>query len=116
MNPWNGKTLERAPDKGFVDGTRTDDQTLGVGERIDRYGNESGRYAAPEGTPYGERSLEPFSDKTYNSYEVIKPIEKVSIGQTAPYYFQKGGGTQYLFKETVEYCRTQGYLRLINGK
>ena len=63
-----------------------------------------------------ERSMEPFSDKSnYNTYEVLKPFE-VKSGQIAPYYFQKGGGTQYLLEQSVKWYRTHGFLRLINGK
>lgn len=71
---------------------------LPVGTRIDRYGYDSGSFAAPEGTPVWMRSLVPgtVETKPYQVYEVQKPVLVLS-GKAAPWVGQGGGGTQYKF-------------------
>ncbi len=114
VNPWTGKKLDNPTNKGF--NSNINEKTLHRGDRIDRYGDETGVYVSPEGTPYNQRSLKPFTDKSsYNSYEVLKPFP-VKSGQISPYYFQKGGGVQYILDKSVEWYRIHGYLRLTNGK
>lgn len=49
--------------------------TLPVGTRLDRYGEPSGSFLAPKGTPYGERALAPGAKaEKYYEYEVVKPL------------------------------------------
>jgi hypothetical protein len=76
--------------------------TLQPGETIDRYGPD-GVFTSQAGTPYEERSL-PFdkASQDYNAYEVVKPIEGVLQGKTAPAFNQKGEGTQQKLPESVE--------------
>ena len=55
----------------------------------------------PEGTPFDARSLPyAYKNKSYNVYEVIKPISGVQSGTTAPSFWfnTQGGGTQYLLQ------------------
>jgi len=86
---------------------------LGVGTRIDRYGNETGSYVSPEGTPFEQRSLPATSiNDPYAVYEVIKPLP-VQSGQATPWFDQLGGGTQYKAPYTIEKLRELGYIKEI---
>lgn len=103
-----------APNDGKVPGTEITDQTLNKGTIIDRYGPSKGRYTSPDGTPYIERSL-PYQENpvAYHRYEVIKPINGVSMAKIAPAFGQDGGGTQYLLPKTVRWLLKNGFLREI---
>jgi hypothetical protein len=88
-------------------------QTLEVGARIDRYGYAGGTYAAPEGTPFGARSLAPeAASAPYNVYEVLKPLE-VDAGPTAPWFGESGMGTQYRLPASVQDLIDQGFLKAV---
>jgi hypothetical protein len=101
--------------RGFVDGTIVK-ETLPKGTKIDRYGTRDGTFVAPEGTPYSNRSLPPGSyNKPYERYEVIKPIE-VDSGKTAPWFGEKGGGTQYDLPKTIEELLDDDSIRFIGKK
>ena len=85
--------------------------TLQAGTKIDRYGNATGNFAAPDGTPYSQRSLPPGSENSaYHTYEVIKPFD-VQAGITAPWFDQLGGGTQYLLPMSIQELIKQGYIK-----
>lgn len=86
--------------------------TLKQGTQIDRYGNEQGTFVSPKGTSFNERSL-PFGaeNRPYNSYEVVKPINNVKSGRTAPFYGQPGGGVQYKLPMTVEELKMGGFIK-----
>ena len=89
--------------------------TLQPGTRIDRYGNNLGKFAAPEGTPFGQRSLPPGAENSaYNTYEVVKPFD-VHSGTTAPWFDQPGGGIQYQLPMSIKDLRNLGYVRIINN-
>ncbi|MGI6076181.1 MAG: phage minor capsid protein [Pyramidobacter sp.] len=71
------------------------EETITSGILIDRYGDDRGRFLAPYGTPFEERSLPRGTDrKKYRCYEVVKPI-KVKKGVTLPWFGEVGGGVQY---------------------
>ena len=90
--------------------------TLQPGTRIDRYGNNLGKFAAPEGTPFGQRSLPPGAENSaYNTYEVVKPFD-VHSGTTAPWFDQPGGGIQYQLPMSIKDLRNLGYVRIINNQ
>ena len=109
----NGKAKGYPPNNGFEGEIKT--KVLQKGERFDRFGTESGRFVSPEGTPFEMRSLPKNRfNETPSLYEVIKPFE-VNSGKIAPYYFQKGGGTQYFLDRSVKWYRTNGYLKRIYG-
>ncbi|MDX3075302.1 TNT domain-containing protein [Streptomyces sp. NPDC088354] len=77
--------------------------TFTVGQRIDRFGGEGGRFLAPAGTPYFQRSLTPQSLNTiesdypfnYHVYKVLKPFT-VQAGFIEPWFGQPGNGVQYV--------------------
>jgi len=100
------------PNRGF-DGPPVS-ETLQPGTRIDRYGNEAGRYTSPEGVPFDQRSLPPNYQNTqpYNSYEVLQPVN-VDSGPAAPWFGQPGGGTQFQLPSSVGELIEQGILRRI---
>ena len=85
--------------------------TLQPDARFDRYVGTSGSYASPQGTPYGARSVVPFSESAqYNSYEVVKPFGVYS-GKKAPCFDQPGGGIQYKLPMSISDSISQGYIR-----
>jgi hypothetical protein len=89
-------------------------ETLSVGKIVDRYGNETGKFVSPQGTPYASRSLPPGSDtRPYYVYEVVQEIEVLS-GKAAPWFNSPGGGTQYQFTQSVESLVQSGYLRRLS--
>lgn len=88
-------------------------QTLQPGTRIDRYGNETGSFVSPEGTPYGQRSLAPGTEnKAYNVYEVVNPVE-VKAGEIAPWFDQPGGGTQFKFDKSINELLDAGIIKKV---
>ena len=82
---------------------------LHVGQKVDRFGNEAGRYLAPAGTKYGKRSIPPSSLNTadprhpynYYLYRVSRKF-KVCAGPIAPAFEQPGLGVQYVTSSS--YC------------
>ncbi|MFF2046008.1 TNT domain-containing protein [Kitasatospora sp. NPDC058170] len=93
------------PANGYVtlpDGTPIEFEiTLYPNQNIDRYGSEYGSFLAPEGLPYGTRSIPPQSLDSnpaapcnYHDYKVLKPF-KVHAGPIAPWFGQPGYGLQY---------------------
>lgn len=93
------------PDNGYVIGPNGQpvewQETLRVGQRIDRYGSEFGSFLAPAGSLYAERSIPPQSlDSTppapcnYHDYQVLKDFA-VDAGPVAPWFAQPGYGLQY---------------------
>lgn len=87
--------------------------TLGKGTKFSRYGEGTGSFASPEGTPYTKRALPPGSEtKPLNTYEVLKPFE-VSEGEVAPWFGEEGGGTQYKFDTSVDNLIKEGYIRKV---
>jgi hypothetical protein len=77
---------------------------------------DAGSYAAPNGTPDGERALSPKSlSGAYTEYEVLRLIP-VQAWPAAPWFDQPGGGTQYYFgKETsMKRLIDQGYIDVTN--
>lgn len=94
------------PDDGFGTVNGSLDKwaaRLEKGEKLDRFGSEYGRFLAPEGAGYGERSLPPQSLNTsepaypcaYHVYRVNRPLT-VWQGSIAPWFEQEGGGQQIL--------------------
>ncbi|GAA1986332.1 TNT domain-containing protein [Kitasatospora viridis] len=99
------------PQNGYLIGLNDQpieiDQTLPVGQDIDRYGSEYGSFLAPEGTPYTMRAIPPQSlDGTpaagcnYHDYKVVKPFA-VHGGPIAPWFGQLGYGWQYQLDATL---------------
>ena len=70
--------------------------TLEPGTRIDRFGDESGSFASPLGTPFEARSLPPEfqTSQPYFQYEVVAPMSVMS-GQARPWFGASGYGMQY---------------------
>ena len=101
------------PNNGAVEGSN-EVVVLEVGTQIDRYGSEDGYFTAATDTPYEQRSCAPGSDqKPYHQYEVLKPIEGVEQGITAPWFDEPGGGVQYMMPSTLEELVNQGFLKRI---
>lgn len=97
--------------KGFLG--KIENSVLGEGTLIDRYGNESGTYVSPAGTPAPMRALRPGTlEKSYNAYRVTQPIS-VMTGRVAPAFGQIGLGVQHVLPDTVENLINGGYLERI---
>lgn len=90
------------------------EMTLSSGTMVDRFGSDHGVYTSPYGTPLTNRSLPigTINERTYSVFRVLKPI-KVDAGTIAPYFGEMGGGTQYIFKETIENLIKSGYLERV---
>ena len=74
---------------------------LTYGTRLDRYGDPRGGWLYPKGDPLEGRSLPPDTLNTQKlySYEIIgndlPPGWKIEESKAAPWFGDKGGGTQY---------------------
>ncbi|MCZ7440461.1 TNT domain-containing protein [Micromonospora sp. WMMC241] len=106
-------TLLFPPEDGFVldphGAPIKSRQVMLPGYRLDRFGNPTGAFLAPLGTPFSARSLAPQSLNTpptppattplaplanYHTYCVVKPFP-VDSGPIAPWFAQPGMGTQF---------------------
>ncbi|OLT17209.1 hypothetical protein BJF80_03285 [Serinicoccus sp. CUA-874] len=102
------------PHDGF-DGPRIP-STLEPGDIIDRFGFDSGEYAAPDRTAFDARAMPPSSTNfSYGRYRVLKPLDGVLEGRTAAWFEQPGGGTQYKFPEGrgLKWYLDNGYLEKV---
>lgn len=116
LNKWWDPNLEHGigdwkyasiPDDGFDHNAQgvpiATEATLPVGQLLDRFGNEFGKFLAPAGARYAERSIPPSGLDTqdprfpynYHLYRVKKPT-LVCAGPTAPAFEQPGQGVQYV--------------------
>ena len=99
------------PNNGAVEGTNKL-IVLEAGTQIDSYGSEDGFFASPINTPYNQRSCAPGSDrKPYHQYIVLKPIENVEQGVTAPWFDEPGGGIQYMMTKSIKELLNESYLK-----
>lgn len=88
--------------------------TLEPGTRLDRYGNNSGNFVAPQGTPYSQRSLFPTSEHlSYKVFEVVKPINNVLSGRAVPWFNEIGGGIQYKLPLSIQELIDSGYIIIV---
>jgi len=109
----NGKNNNWPPNDGFKSKSPA---SLIPGARIDRYGDPTGRFAAPAGTPFSQRSLPAdYINKPLNTYEVIKPVD-VDAGPTLKWFGQDGDGLQYKLPKTVEELVKSGNLKDLSTK
>jgi hypothetical protein len=106
-------SLDYPPNNGFA-GT-PEAVNLQPGTRIDRYGDDSGSFLSPAGTPFEQRALPSSSaNEQFQTFEVVKPLP-VSSGKAVPWFGQPGGGTQYQLQGTdVKSLLTEGYLRVVD--
>ncbi|MEI3604981.1 TNT domain-containing protein [Pseudogracilibacillus sp. SE30717A] len=111
--------------RGFLNGNFKE-EPLKPGTIIDRYGdNNNGQYFSPDGSSYESRALPPFmKDKPYERYKVVKEF-KVDAGTVAPWFDEKGLGTQYytdykirgfdgnLYDANIENLKRFKYIKLL---
>jgi hypothetical protein len=116
------------PEPGATTSTTIYDLPAGV--LVDQFGQESGSYLYPDGTPFKERSLPPSTLSTadrrfpynYHRYQVAKSF-RVRAGVAAPAFGQPGGALQFhvepgLIDEapdlvTLRWLLRTGYLKRI---
>jgi hypothetical protein len=127
LEKWAGSTDSSAtykypPANGFVINTAGDpilgNATLAVGQKVDRFGSEYGKFLAPLGAPFIERALPPSNLDTYDGdhpfnyyvYEVTMSFV-VGMGPIAPWFEQPGMGTQFVTYNNVKELLAGGYLR-----
>ncbi|MDH6624633.1 hypothetical protein M2271_002437 [Streptomyces sp. LBL] len=106
------------PDDGFAHDMNGNviaaEITLKPGQLLDRFGNEFGKFLAPAGAKYGERSIPPSNLNTqdprypydYRLYRVKKDT-LVCTGPVAPAFEQPGLGVQYVTSvstKQTKYC------------
>jgi hypothetical protein len=110
MNPngtWKYPTLN---DGAKAPGVPT---SLPVGTLFDRLGTETGNFGSPVGTRFSARALPPeAANAPYFVYKIMKPIppEWVLSGETAEWFGQSGGGTQYKFTKSIDWLKKNGYI------
>ena len=110
INPLNGKTLY--PKNNGFDGV-PNQTILEEGTIIDRYGEPTGNYAAPQGTSLDARSLPPNTKSTtlLHTYKVAMPLPALEGPAAGSFWFQTGGGgTQYYFNSSINQLINEGYL------
>lgn len=91
------------------------DYVLKSGVKIDRYGQDTGIFVSPEGTPYEQRAVAPGTyNRPYSIFEVIEPID-VKAGEIAPWFDEPGGGIQYILPESVEKLLKDGKLKRLEN-
>lgn len=92
--------------------------TLTVGRKLDRFGGPTGKFLAPLGSPYIERSLPPMNllpaddaeyPYNYHVYRVLREFD-VKMGPIAGWFEQPGLGTQFLADQSVEDLIAGGFL------
>ena len=97
------------PNRGFAG--ETTEVVLKPGTRLDRYGQDTGQFVSPEGTPLEMRSLPPGAEKRpYHIYEVVKEF-KATSGEIAEWFGQPGKGIQYEFNQTIQELLDAGIIR-----
>ena len=103
-----------APNGGRVPGTIKENQTISSGTIMDRYGSQWGKYTSPVGVPYEQRAL-PYIENlnAYHKYEVLKPINNVTISEIAPAFEQVGGGIQFELPYNIKKLKELGYIKEI---
>lgn len=93
--------------------------TLRVGQRLDRFGLEGGRFLTEFGAPYHERALPPSNlfapedsivPHNYHVYEVVREFDALS-GPITAWFEQPGLGTQILTESSVSSLLEDGFLR-----
>jgi len=107
INPISGKMMWPKND-GFQGNPEY--ATLKKGTMLDRYGDDTGQFLAPKGTPFDQRTLPPnYVNKQLSIYEVTRPLP-VLQGTAAPSFWfnASGGGTQYMLP--IQYYLNKGYL------
>jgi hypothetical protein len=109
MNPLNGKTLWPKND-GFKNSMER--TILEEGATFDRYGDENGRFGAPEGTSFDMRSLPPNAKYTrLTTYKIVQPLPAYKGLSSGSFWFNSsGGGTQYMFDYNINYMLQNSYI------
>ncbi len=84
-----------------------------VGALLDRYGHDTGRYLAKEGTPYEKRALPKNTDKSnYHVYKILKPLPVLS-GKATAWFGEPGGGIQYKTEYSIKWLIDNNYIEEI---
>lgn len=89
---------------------------LMAGDKIDRYGNPSGKYFSPTGTPMEMRAL-PYNANLskYTQYKVLKPFE-VEASTITPAFGKIGLGTQYRSSVNADVLVKREIIKQIGGQ
>ncbi|TEA14089.1 hypothetical protein C8034_v003506 [Colletotrichum sidae] len=96
--------------------------TLTPGTYVDRFGSEFGRYVAPAGSPYAQRSLPPHNlnaapdskyPYNYYVYAVARSLV-VQAGPIAPWFGQPGLGLQFLLSASLSDLVQHGVLTRVD--
>ena len=97
---------------GFLGTPR--DTILRPGTLVDRYGENTGRFLAPAGTSFGQRSLpQEQINARFQTFEVLQPLP-VQAGVAVPWFGQQGLGTQYRTGSSIQNLLNQGFLRKVD--
>lgn len=112
-----GKLVSRAdlpypPNHGF---TTSEEQTLEPGQIVDRFGSPLGRFCGTAGDTISMRGMPAGDDDLpYYRYRIVRPITVLAGPSAAvPDFGATGGGTQYLFPESLQSLVDNGDLQLM---
>ena len=111
-DPSTGKWIY--PSKDGFDGN-IKEIAITEGGTFDRYGNTTGKFGSPVGTPMSNRSLPPTTNMDNYHVYMVKSGKQIfaKSGLIAPWFCQPGGGTQYLFYKTIEEMLIEGLIEEI---
>jgi len=86
-------------------------ETAHPGQLLSRFGNETGTFVSPAGTPFGARGLpSTYRGKMESLWEVIQPFE-MEGGIAAPWMDAEGLGIQFKLPDTLERLEKAGIIR-----
>ena len=103
-----GGWSEAAPAEGFAG--EPYEVELSPGTKVDRFGDELGRFVSPADVPFQDRSLPRGSERLeYNLY-LVNFSTRVLAGPAASAFNMKGGGLQYRLSSSVAVLLQQGVL------
>lgn len=84
---------------------------LKVNTIIDRFGGNYGYYTSPEGTALEARALDKGA-RAKNDLHKFKVVKELSYyeSRVAPWFNQKGNGTQYRLFKSIDELLKEGFL------
>ncbi len=87
---------------------------LKAGTIVDRYGDSKGTFVSPTGVQLESRALPRIAiHAEYHKYKIEKDFVCLT-GKVAPWFGEKGRGTQYKLEQRVQELLDNGYIEEVN--
>jgi hypothetical protein len=102
------------PDNGCTPGT-VSEMTLPTGTELDRYGSPTGSYFAPTRTPIPARAMacDPVAIHLLHTCYVLEKPATFEACETAAWFGQPGGGTQFHSQQSAANLKQAGSLQQV---